>query len=96
MKIETLLSLETKFGLKMTEVKIIKLDFHLQKVSLKVLKYLFFLVRVLRLDQSKGKIYFLTKIMHLNEIQACFVSLCSFRANVFQIKLDNISFPFKV
>ena len=29
-------------------------------------------------------------------MQACFVSLCSFRTNVFQIKLDNISFLFKV
>ena len=32
--------------------------------------------------------------MLLNEIQACFVSLF-FRANVFQVKLDNISFLFK-
>ena len=33
--------------------------------------------------------------MLLNEIQACFLSLCFFRANVFQVKLDNISFLFK-
>ena len=32
--------------------------------------------------------------MLLNEIEACFVSLF-FRANVFQVKLDNISFLFK-
>ena len=32
--------------------------------------------------------------MLLNETEACFVSLF-FRANVFQVKLDNISFLFK-
>ena len=32
--------------------------------------------------------------MLLNEIQAFLASLCFFRANVFQVKLDNISFPF--
>ena len=32
--------------------------------------------------------------MLLNEIQAFFASLCFFPANVFQVKLDNISFPF--
>ena len=36
----------------------------------------------------------LTKIMLLNEIQAFFVSLF-FRADVFQVKLNNISFLFK-
>ena len=34
--------------------------------------------------------------MLLNEIQAFFASLCFFRANVFQVKLDNISFLFKL
>ena len=33
--------------------------------------------------------------MLLNEIQTCFGSLCFFRADVFQVKLDNISFLFK-
>ena len=46
----------------------------------------FFLVTVLSLDYSKGKICFLTKIMLLNEIQTFFV---------FQVKLDNISLLFK-
>ena len=40
----------------------------------------------------KAKYVFLTTVMLLNEIQAFFVSLCFFRANVFQTKLDNISF----
>ena len=34
--------------------------------------------------------------MLLNKIQAFYASLCFFRANVFQVKLDNISFPFKL
>ena len=33
--------------------------------------------------------------MLLNEIQAFFVSLCFFRADIFRVKLDNISFLFK-
>ena len=43
----------------------------------------------------KAKYVFLTKIMLLNEMQAFFCFFMFFRANVTQVKLDNISFLFK-
>ena len=69
---------------------------YLQKTE--TLKIIFFLIRVLVLDWSKGKICFLLNIMLINVIQAFYVSLCFFALTflTFLKSLDKVSLLFNM
>ena len=61
---------------------------------MKTLKMTFFIGQSFPIALNKGRIYFLTKIMLLNEIQACFLSLCFFALTFF--KSNSITFRFSL